>query len=109
MRLPVLTPVAQNRAYYAIFYIVMALGYLDGFTTGKHHQLRGWFNKYIYETKKFAPIMSKIYGELMLNREKSDYDILENPTREDVLQDLEKAKLFIDTVKPYVLQRLAEG
>jgi len=36
---------AQNRIYYAVFYLVLALGYLDGFTTGKHHQLMGWFNK----------------------------------------------------------------
>jgi uncharacterized protein (UPF0332 family) len=32
---------AQNRIYYAVFYLVLALGYLDGFKTGKHHQLMG--------------------------------------------------------------------
>ena len=36
---------AENRIYYAIFYIVSALALKHGFSTSKHHQLLGWFNK----------------------------------------------------------------
>jgi hypothetical protein len=36
---------APNRIYYAAFYSVLALGYLDDFVTSKHSQLMGWFNK----------------------------------------------------------------
>ena len=45
---------AQNRAYYAIFYMVMALAYLDDFITKSHHKLMGQFNKrYIYQERVF--------------------------------------------------------
>ena len=101
--------VAQNRAYYAVFYIVLALGYIDGFVTGKHHQLMGWFNKkYIYQDKVFDSSLAKIYNTLMINREKSDYDVTQNPTREDVMKDVDSAKVFIEAVMPYIHKRLEE-
>lgn len=98
---------AQNRAYYAIFYIVLALGYIDGFKTGKHHQLMGWFNKkYIYQEKLFMPELSKIYSRVMLDRDNFDYIVTTKLNREEVLNNLEDAKKFIEKVKPYVLNRI---
>lgn len=102
-------PTAQNRAYYAIFYIVCALAYLDDFICKKHHYLMGQFNKrYIHENKIFDSSLNKIYGTLILNRERSDYSFNTKPTKEGVLKDIEDAKIFIETVKPYVLDRLKE-
>jgi len=101
--------VAQNRAYYAIFYIVLALGYIDGFTTGKHHQLMGWFNKkYVYQDKVFDSSLAKIYNTLMINREKSDCDVTQNPVRADVIKDIDSAKVFIETVMSYIHKRVYE-
>lgn len=45
---------AQNRIYYALFYSVLALGYSNGFVTGKHGQLLGWFNKVFIHEKRFS-------------------------------------------------------
>lgn len=101
----------QNRAYYAVFYVVSALAYLDGFVKAikSHHKLMGQFNKiYIYEKKVFDPSLSKIYKTLLLNREISDYDFTAKNKKDDILKDLDLAKTFIGTVKPYVLQRLDE-
>lgn len=99
--------VSQNRAYYAVFYIVLALGYLDGFKTGKHHQLMGYFNKkYIYEKKIFKPELSDIYSQLISNREKFDYNVSFKLSEESVIDNLNKAKVFIDIVKPYILSRI---
>jgi len=36
---------AQNRIYYSIFYIISALALKNNFSTSKHVQLLGWFNK----------------------------------------------------------------
>lgn len=100
---------AQNRAYYAIFYIVSALAYLDDFVTKSHHFLMGQFNKrYIYDKKIFDKSIFKIYKALIRDRESSDYDFTYKLTKEGVLQDIEDAKVFIETVKPYILQRLKE-
>jgi uncharacterized protein (UPF0332 family) len=100
---------AHNRAYYAIFYLVLALGYLDEFVTSKHYQLMGWFNKkYIYELKEFDPICTKIYGTLIRHRQTYDYDMSQTPTKENVIKDIQDAKLFIEKVQPYVLKRFEE-
>jgi len=100
---------AQNRAYYAIFYVVSALAYLDDFVSKSHHYLQGQFNKrYIHEQKLFDKSLVKTYSILIANRESSDYNFTFKLTKEGVLKDIEAAKTFINTVKPYVLKRLEE-
>lgn len=98
--------VSQNRAYYAVFYIILALAYSDDFSTGKHHQLMGWFNKkYIYENKIFDSSLSKIYSKLLSNRESFDYTVTETPKYETVCEDIEDAKKLVETVKNYINQK----
>ena len=100
---------AQNRAYYSIFYIVLALAYMQNFVTGKHHQLMGWFNKkYIHENKIFDKKFSKIYQRLLLNRQKFDYDVSKFPEKEQTIQDFEYAQFFVNEVKKYILINLQE-
>lgn len=100
---------SQNRNYYAVFYIVLALAYLDGFQTGKHHQLMGWFNKeYIYNNKIFNSKLKTIYQNLLVKREKFDYSVAETPELEAVEKDLEQAKFFVQTIKDYITKRLEE-
>ena len=89
-----------------MFYLVLALGYLDEFTTSSHHQLQGWFNKnYIYKNKAFNAELSKIYNNLLLNRETADYDYIKKSDKEAALKDIEAAKTFINTLEPYILER----
>jgi uncharacterized protein (UPF0332 family) len=98
---------AQNRAYYAVFYVVSALAYLDDFVSKSHHYLHGQFNKrYIYENKVFDVSLIKIYTNLMKKRESSDYDFTYKPTKETVLKNIEDAKVFIEAVKPYIIEKL---
>ncbi len=87
-----------------MFYVVLALAYSEEFSTGKHHQLMGWFNKkYVYENKIFEPELSKIYQKLLACRESFDYNVSEIPNYEIVTKNLEKAKYFVDKVKVYIL------
>ena len=98
-----------NRAYYAVFYTVLALGYLDGFKTGKHPQLMGWFNKkYVYQEKVFNHKYSDLYSQLMVNRDKFDYDVSSLPTRTDAVEGIKRAKKFIEEIKPYILSKINE-
>ena len=101
--------VSQNRTYYAIFYSVSALAYLDDFVSKSHHYLMGQFNKrYIHEFKVFDKSLNKIYKTLIRNKESSDYDFTSKLTKENVLKDFEDAKIFTETVKLYILQRLKD-
>lgn len=94
---------AQNRIYYAIFYVVMALGYNEDFTTSKHRQLLGWFNKnFIKDKKIFSVEMNKFYQKAYENRMKSDYEFIWKPNKADLVADLKDAKQFIEVVKKYI-------
>jgi uncharacterized protein (UPF0332 family) len=99
--------VTQNRNYYAVFYIVLALAYLNDFTTGKHYQLMGWFNKeYIHKNKIFDAELNEIYKSLIFNREKSDYSVLTTLEKTKVEKGLNDAKFFVKTVKDYILKKI---
>ena len=98
---------AQNRIYYAIFYAVMALGYLENFITSKHYPLMGWFNKkFIHEEKIFEKNMFKIYNNAFENRQKSDYSITSEPEKEDVINSFNDSKKFIEKVKSYIKEKI---
>jgi uncharacterized protein (UPF0332 family) len=98
---------ANNRIYYSVFYIVTALAYINDYVTSSHHSLMGWFNKkYIYEEKIFEPILSKIYSQLLRNRTKFDYNVSEFPDKETTIENYDKAKLFVNTLKEYITNEL---
>lgn len=98
---------AHNRIYYAIFYSVLALGYLEGFVTGKHRELEGWFNKtFIYEREVFDSSLYRLYKRIHDNRLKYDYDIIEIPTKEEAEKDLEEARAFINVISEYINSRI---
>ncbi|HBG48800.1 MAG TPA: hypothetical protein DDW90_04730 [Cyanobacteria bacterium UBA9971] len=91
---------AQNRIYYAIFYSVVALGYFYEFSSSKHSPYLSWFNKkFIYTDKIFDEKLFKIYKEAYENRQKSDYEFMWKPVKEDIINDLNDSKFFINQIK----------
>ena len=85
----------------------MSLGYLDNFITSKHKQLMGWFNKkYIYEEKIFDENLSKIYKEAYENRMESDYETSLPTSKDEISANLEKAKLFVNTLSDFIHNKL---
>lgn len=91
---------AQNRIYYAIFYAVSALAYKNNFTTSKHKQLIGWFNKkFIHEEKIFDKKMLDIYKDAFLKRQKSDYEFLFFTDKNEVESSLEEAVFFVEEIE----------
>lgn len=98
---------AQNRVYYAAFYAVLALAYLNNIKSSKHSELMGWFNKkYIYQEKLFDKEFSKVYTRLFSNRKKYDYDVMAFPDKQSTLKDIEAARLFVEKIKAYILSTL---
>ena len=94
---------SQNRIYYAIFYAVNALAYKYNYTTSKHNQLMGWFNKkFVYEDKTFDEYMLEIYKRAFLSRQKSDYEILFFTSQEDLEITLKEAVFFVSKIKEFL-------
>ena len=93
---------AVNRIYYAIFYTVNALALSDGFTTTKHSQLRGYFNREYVKTGKLDKKWGEIYGAAYDLRTRCDYDDNVHFQKEEVENLLNGAKDFCLAVKSLI-------
>lgn len=90
---------AVNRIYYSIFYIISALAIKNDFSTSKHRQLIGWFNKNFVKTGKVNKEHGKMIYTAFENREKSDYDFLFDLTREEINVSYQSLQNFISDIK----------
>lgn len=90
---------AVNRIYYGMFYILSALSLRYEFSTSKHQQLIGWFNKEFISTgeidRKYGRILHNAYN----NRSTGDYDDFAEFDEEDVKNSFAEMKDFIGTIK----------
>ena len=85
---------AVNRAYYSMFYSLMALGLKYEFETSKHAQLIGWFNKKFIHEGLIDPKFNKIIAKAFNRRTKGDYDSYIEFDRDTVLEMCEEMKEF---------------
>lgn len=87
---------AVNRIYYGLFYIISALALKNHFSTKKHNQLIGWFNKNFVKTeiidKKYSAILFSAYDK----RTKGDYEDFVEFSNDEVDFMLKDMKDFID-------------
>ena len=65
---------AENRIYYAIFYVVSALAIKYDFSTSKHWNLLAWFNKNFVKTNIIDKKYSATYKNAFERRQEGDYD-----------------------------------
>lgn len=83
---------AVNRIYYAMYYMLSALALKHGFSTSKHTQLIGWFNKHFVKTGKIEHVYTRYIQEAFEKRMKGDYDVLTTFSESEVLDLFEKMK-----------------
>lgn len=77
---------AMNRVYYAIYYMLSALALKEHFSTSKHLQLIGWFNKTFVKGGAVDSRYSKLIQKAYEDRVESDYDVRSSFTKETVEQ-----------------------
>lgn len=97
---------AMNRIYYGLFYVVNCLALIDDFTTSKHTQLIGYFNKNYVKTGIFPKEIGKFFKQSFENRSKSDYQDLVEFTKKQVEQDYEMMKKFITFAEGVIKEKL---
>jgi len=90
---------AVNRIYYGIFYILSALALKHGFSTSKHKQLIGWFNKEFIKTEIISKDFSDTLHEAYAKRTKGDYDDFAEFSLNEVLDLFGRMKLLVNNVK----------
>lgn len=93
---------AENRIYYAIFYSVSALAIKNDYSTSKHFQLMGWFNKNFIKTGKIDKEFGRIYKRQFENRLESDYDDFIELSYEQVKEDYENMQSFLEEIEKFI-------
>lgn len=93
---------AENRIYYAMFYMVQALSVKHDFSTSKHAQLLGWFNKTFVRTGQIDPVLGKFYHSGFEKRQEGDYQDFLTFSKDEVENDLVNMIRFLDAVETLI-------
>ena len=75
---------AINRIYYGTYYILSALALRHKFSTKKHKELIGWFNKKFIKNDIVEKKISKIIRLSFELRSEADYDVTASFSKEEV-------------------------
>ncbi len=94
---------AENRIYYSIFYLISALAIKHDFSTSKHRELLGWFNKNFVYTQKVSVEMKNIYRDAFENRQESDYEDYKTFEIEEVKTHFDRMLTFVDEIEKLVI------
>ncbi len=89
---------AVNRIYYGMYHIVSALALKDNFTTAKHMQLIGWFNREYVKTKKVDHLAGRYFMRAFEMRSKGDYDDFTQYTESEVKELLQNMNHLLDII-----------
>jgi uncharacterized protein (UPF0332 family) len=93
---------AVNRIYYGMFYILSAMALKHRFNTSKHQGIIAWFNKEFIKNKKIDRKYGAILNDAFDNRSESDYGVLIELDKGDVLKSFEDMKEFISTIEEFI-------
>jgi len=99
---------AVNRAYYAMFYAVLALLQQIGKIPRKHSGALALFDSEFVKKGVFPKELSRHLHNAFKSRQVSDYQSVEPICREDAEEILKNAQFFVRTVEEY-LKGLANG
>lgn len=93
---------AVNRIYYAMYHAVSALALKDSFTTSKHLQLIGWFNREYVKTGKAEINSGKYLMRAFEMRSKSDYDDFADYSEKEVKELMDNLDSFLQIVEKLI-------
>ena len=94
-----------NRAYYAIFYAANAVLATVGEARSKHSGVISLFRKLFIKSGKLPTELSDIYGRILDNRQRGDYDLGSQVGAEQAESDIEDARLFVNEVKQWLKEK----
>ena len=97
---------AANRSYYAIFHAMRAVLSLDEIDMKRHSGIISEFRKRYIKTGKIDAEMSNIISGLFDSRTSSDYDDFFILSKEEIREQVENAKIFLQTVERFISESI---
>ncbi len=99
------TPISIiNRAYYSMFYAVLALMISIDKNTAKHQGVISFFDEYFIKQKVFPREMSKLIHDAFESRQEGDYRESAKIDRETAGEILQSADTFFEMVEKQLLE-----
>ena len=92
---------AVTRAYYGAFSAVTLLHYLAGDSYSSHRQVLGQFNKHYIHSGIFEKQMGVKLQDLLLKRQKADYDASARFSRDGAEDTLRNAEWMCEEILAY--------
>ena len=99
---------SMNRIYYGMFYSVQALLILHGASFSKHGQVKGYFNREFIKKGIFPLEMGRTFNKVFEYRQKFDYIDFSAPSKELVIEYLEKLKEFRSKIDQYIQKEIGK-
>lgn len=93
-----------NRAYYAMFYAVLALLVNEPYASSKHAGVLTYFNKHFIKGGLLPEALGRALNKAFELRQRSDYREYVDPTHEQVAPFIEESTAFIVAVKEYLVK-----
>ena len=97
---------ANNRIYYALFHVLLAIHALDERETRTHKTTLGAFNQFYLHTNIFDQSYWKKIARIVETRHSSDYDDFYLPDDQETRSNLTFVKNFFEEVKDYCEERI---
>ena len=91
-----------NRAYYAMFYSILALLVFEPYSSSKHSGVLSYFNRRFIKNGLFSEDLGRAVNKAFDLRQRGDYREQIVLTHEQVAPFLDWARKFIDSVKHYL-------
>lgn len=96
-----------NRAYYAMFYAILALANHRQMPVRKHQATIAFFDREFVRTGIFSKEMSVALHESFDLRMEADYADFCQPAPEEISASVNQAKVFVDRINTYLQQQMA--
>jgi len=98
-----------NRAYYAMFYAVLALTVLRQQVTSKHSGVLAFFDREFVKTGIFPKELSHSFHRAFESRQTNDYGEIFTLSEEEAKQILEEARNFVSSIESYIHSKFETG
>ena len=94
-----------NRAYYSMFYAILALLVFEPFSSSKHSGVISYFNRHFIKRGVFSLELGRAVNKAFDLRQRGDYREQVNLTADQAEPFLDWARKLIDSVKKYLKSR----
>jgi hypothetical protein len=91
-----------NRAYYAMFYAVLALLIFEPYASSKHSGVLGYFNRRFVKPGIFPEEMGRVINKAFDLRQRGDYREYEDLSYDLVGPFVDQSRIFVQAVQDFL-------